>query len=204
MEEIVCFMGLDMTAWKAGFLTQQEVFEWAAKSYLFDHRRFTAHAERKGKPRGMYLAWLEWAQGQSESSGEVEERPARRPSILPEALVFFNKKEEYEGVIGERTLRILMRETFSGRRVRELTGAVPEDWKTVKNVTDATRAKAYLKLADTSEERPAWMANFGADEGVARLLKSQGVEALEALVKSAWMDVQAVDVATRADVGLVV
>ncbi|KAG5645465.1 hypothetical protein DXG03_006010 [Asterophora parasitica] len=174
-DDITEFMGWRMDAWKTGFRTKHEAFEWVASTPYFDLRKFRTRGEgfSKVKPeRKMYAEFVEWAfakqaaveQGESDRGAGAEEK--QKLACQENSLVYFNKKQEFDALVRVREQRARLKEIFSGSRVRDLA-ELGEYWKGVKLVMDAVRAK------------------FGGDEGILKLDEKEGEEGVKRAVLEA-------------------
>jgi len=140
---ILPFFGLSMDTWREGFTTQQAVFKWAASSRFFDHRILENKKNRKvAAKREMYNNFCAWAQGQPRDGSKPEWTPE---TVIAEALVYFNKKSEYDVLMEEYARMASTHKTkrkakslFNGTLVKEWTGLHHLD---VKKVMDRTREK---------------------------------------------------------------
>lgn len=124
---ILDFFGLDIAAWKSGFSSLQIVFQWVASSRLFDPSiiRQSPHHERRMEDREMFQSFLIWVEDRRKNVRQDEEsrRPASRPeTIIDEAMVFFEKKQEYESLLETKQKRREIKDKFNGRLVMEWTG----------------------------------------------------------------------------------
>lgn len=161
-----------MAAWKAGFKTKRDVFEWAGTSKFFVASQFRSEGEgfRKVKPeRKMYAEFVEWAMERTAQATtdtirlSKEEQEERQREIRDEALVYFGKKEEFDAVNREHSQRVRLKQTFTGSKVRDWTD-LGEYWKGVKLIMDAVRLRV------------------GGDEGVLKILDGEGEEGLKRIV----------------------
>ena len=147
------------------------MFEWVASSRFFDHRNFKTKGEgikKVKQDRTMYAEFVEWVEdqrGRWEADGVVEDGTARkeRAEVIEEALVYFNKKEEFEELAHSRLNRARMKEGFNGHKVNEWAG-MASNWMEVKRIMDGVRMK------------------IGGDEGIANFLKDSGEEELKKVV----------------------
>jgi hypothetical protein len=163
------FFQLSLDTWEKGFKTKLQVFEWVASSRFFDHRNFQTKGEgikKVKRERTMYAEFVEWVENQRErweADGEVEDGTARKEKAVEEALVYFNKKEEFEELARSRLNRTRMKEGFNGHKVNEWAG-MASNWMEVKRIMDGVRMK------------------IGGDEGIAKFLKDSGEEELKKVV----------------------
>jgi hypothetical protein len=166
------YMGLSMEAWKAGFKTKRQVFEWAGTCRFFDPRNFRTSGEgiRKVKvDRKMYAEFVEWAKQRAASmveeapQGRKEMRKERELKVRDEALVYFKKKEAFDALTRERELRVQVKQVFNGSKVRDWTD-LGEHWKGVKIVMNGVRERV------------------GGEEGVLKILGTEGEEGVRKVV----------------------
>lgn len=176
-DKIMDFMGLSMDIWKAGFQTKQEIFEWAGSSPFFDPHRFKSEGPgiRKVKPeRKMYTQFVEWAR--QRAADQIEEDPLDSDSEerVKQALIYFNKKDEFDTLLHQRACeqytRTTMKEVWNGKKVMAWTGFPPEYWKGVKMVMDRVRQTVQ------------------GDEGVLAIFELEGEAGLQRLVSQAKAD----------------
>lgn len=169
-DDIAVFFGYSMEAWANGFATKQEVFEWAGSSRLFNPKRFKSEGTgaKKVKPdRKMYAEFVAWAKQQAAvttGAGAPAEDATR--SVQQEALVHFNKEEEFYASSRAVDTRVRLKGAFNGHDVRMWTG-LGEYWKGVKMVMDRVRER------------------LGGDEGVLRVLDEEGEEGVKRAVMQA-------------------
>lgn len=173
-DEIMEYMGLSMAAWKAGFKTKRDVFEWAGTCRFFDPTKFRSRGDgiRKVKPeRKMYAEFVEWAMRKAvapSSGGEAvqeskEMRQERELRLRDEVLIHFKQKEAFDALERERFLRMRVKEVFSGSKVGYWTD-LGKHWKGVKIVMDAVRDRV------------------GGEDGVLRILEAEGEEGVKKIV----------------------
>jgi len=156
-----------MDDWKAGFNTKQEVFKWAESTRFFDPRRFKTEglgATKVKLDRKMYAEFVQWAKAKGQEQATLQEaEEEEKKKARDEALVYFNKKEEFEALARERSARVRLKDVFNGSNVRNWTG-LGEHWKGVKMIMDRVRQQA------------------GGDEGVLRILDREGEEGVKEAV----------------------
>ncbi|KAG6909300.1 hypothetical protein DXG01_001244 [Tephrocybe rancida] len=170
--EILKFMGWSMDAWKSGFQTKREAFEWAGSTKFFNPAMFRSHGEGFTKvkaERKMYAEFVAWAKEKNALAAPVadgslvkrteEERQAFRDA----ALVHFNKKDHFDALARERDQRATLKHVFNGFSVRDWA-ELGDYWKGVKLIMDAVRER------------------FGGDEGVLRLYGEEGEEGVKRVV----------------------
>jgi hypothetical protein len=162
--EILPFFGLSMDTWKQGFETKLQVFEWVVASRLFDPTNFKTAGDgfRKVKAdRKMYAEFTSWV---SSERLQVAVHPkTERAGIVDEALVYFNKKHEFEELARSRLGRTRMKAGFNGTKVNEWAG-LNSNWRAVKMIMDEVRARV------------------GGNERVADILEEKGEEAVKRIV----------------------
>jgi len=168
-------MGWPMDAWIAGFRTKRDVFKWAGCSPFFNPKKFRTHGEgftKVKEERKMYKEFVEWASEKAAASpltkGDDESKVTEEqwPAFRDRTLVYFNKKEVFEAINGERTRRAHLKQIFNGTRVRDWT-ELGEHWKGVKLIMDWVREK------------------YGGDDGVLRLYDGEGEQAVKRVVLEA-------------------
>jgi hypothetical protein len=165
------FLGLSLDTWKQGFQTKLQLFEWVATSRLFHPTFFRTRGDgiRKVKEdRKVYAEFVAWVGGERERRqvDDLEQRssPPKYPAdIVNEALVHFNKKEEFENLALSRKNRSRVKAGFNGNNVNEWTG-MGANWRGVKQIMDGVRAR------------------LGGDDGVAQFLDESGEEELRKIV----------------------
>jgi hypothetical protein len=123
-----------MERWKSGFVTQQEAFEWLASSRFYAPGRLSDPTSRaKARSiRSMHLAFLQWDDARrkavTESNilpqgiQETTNKEAAISSVKHEALVFFGKREEYDGLVQANQRRVALKTNWNGKKVGEWTG----------------------------------------------------------------------------------
>jgi hypothetical protein len=123
-----------MERWKSGFETQQEAFEWLASSHFYVPGQLSDPASRakSRSTRGMYQAFFQWdnarvnatVEGNSLLQGvqEMADKEAVRESVKQEALTFFGKREEHDGLVQANERRLRLKTIWNGRKVGEWTG----------------------------------------------------------------------------------
>ena len=140
--DILSFFGLSMDDWKSGFVTRQSVFEWVTNSRLFDPHRVKdpsiSARERTLRDREIYQAYLEYTRNILHSSTLDNSRPSKPTDIVREALRFFNKEVEYDGIVETNRKRTALKKSFSGRLVMEWTGT---SGLRVRDIMNGVRAK---------------------------------------------------------------
>jgi hypothetical protein len=81
-------------------------------------------------------------------------------ALAREALVFFNKKEEYETLLRLRSARAQLKESFKGTVVNEWA-ELDGHWRGVKKIMDGVRERV------------------GGDDGILHILDVEGQEGLK-------------------------
>jgi hypothetical protein len=160
------FFGLSLDTWEQGFTTKLQVFEWVVTSRFFDPTYFKTKGEgiRKVKhDRKMYAEFAFWVESRAEGTARESTPRKEKTEIVAEALVYFNKKEEFEELARSRLNRARMKEGFNGCKVNEWAG-MGSHWRGVKLIMDRVRMR------------------LGGDEEVTKLLKERGEEELKELV----------------------
>jgi hypothetical protein len=166
------FFGLSLEIWERGFKTKLQVFEWATTSRFFNPACFRTKGDgiRKVKEdRKMYAEFVNWvsaAQQDQETHDAVQETstPTKaKDDMINEALVYFDKKEEFEELARSRLQRARFKDVFNGHKVNEWAG-LESRWREVKLVMDDVRGKV------------------GGDEGIGKLLQEKGEEELKRIV----------------------
>jgi hypothetical protein len=141
-----------MDTWKKGFTTQEAAFKWAANSRFFCARRLEdAQNRSKRKERAkreMYNRFKAWAQEQQCDEPEPSWTPE---TVVAEALVYFNKKAEYDALMREyarvasiHEARRRVKSVFNGTLVGEWTGLSNLN---VKKVMDRVRERMGGEVA---------------------------------------------------------
>lgn len=165
--EILPFFGLSMDTWKQGFQTKLQVFEWVVTSRLFDPTSFRTAGDGLTKvkaDRKMYAEFTSWVSSErSQVTGGAVDPKTERADIVDEALVYFNKKHEFEELARSRLGRVRMKAGFNGTKVNEWAG-LNSNWRAVKTIMDEVRARV------------------GGNEGVADILEEKGEEAVKRIV----------------------
>lgn len=192
-EEITRFLDLPLGPFYEGFKTKSNVFEWAASMKYFDSRKFqsTGTGFRKVKAeRTMYAEFVEWVETTKPSSHPYNQltREEKFDRIREDALVFFNKKKEFEDLAKSRMDKARLKEAFSGSRVRDWTG-LGEYWKGVKLIMDEVRERlggeqGLLQFLDdhTEDELKAVVLQVQSDLGIETRLPSD-LQSLENLLE---------------------
>jgi hypothetical protein len=89
----------------------------------------------------MYAEFVKWVETRARTtSSDLPSREERQRQIREEALIFFNKKEEFESLARDRLNRLRLKEVFSGSRVRDWA-ELGEYWKGVKLIMDEVRTR---------------------------------------------------------------
>lgn len=164
-----------MDAWKSGFETKRDVFEWVAQSHFFDPDNFQPEGEgfRKVKPhRKIYHEFVDWVverkvETSKESTGM---RVLRDLRVRDDALVYFNQKQAFDEISREREQRIRFNEVFRSSKISEWTG-----------LDDRRRS---VKVMDAVKE------HSGGKEGVWQLFQVEGEEGLKRTVLKANDDLE--------------
>jgi hypothetical protein len=106
----------------------------------------------------MYAEFVKWVETTRTPTNGLDllSREERQSRIQQEALVFFNKKEEFETLARDRKSRLRLKEVFSGSRVRDWA-ELGEYWKGVKLIMDEVRTRmggeeAILQFVDMNSE----------------------------------------------------
>ncbi|KLO08655.1 hypothetical protein SCHPADRAFT_880261 [Schizopora paradoxa] len=140
--DILRFYGLSIDDWKTGFPTKQAVFEWVTTSRLCDPRRVkdpsNSSREKMLRDREMYQAYLEYCRSIQQSSTLNCSISSKPTDIVREALRFFNKETEYDGIVNANRRRIALKNTFSGQLVMEWTGT---SGLRVRDIMNGVRAR---------------------------------------------------------------
>jgi len=89
----------------------------------------------------MYAEFVRWVETRPPTTSlYLRSREEKQRQIREEALIFFNKKEEFEGLARDRQNRSRLKEVFSGSRVRDWA-ELGEYWKGVKLIMDEVRTR---------------------------------------------------------------
>jgi len=106
----------------------------------------------------MYAEFVKWVEATRTPTNSLDlpSREERQKQIQQEALVFFNKKEEFETLARDRQNRLRLKEIFSGSRVRDWA-ELGEHWRGVKLIMDEVRVQmggeeAILEFLDKNSE----------------------------------------------------
>ncbi|KJA21192.1 hypothetical protein HYPSUDRAFT_88200 [Hypholoma sublateritium FD-334 SS-4] len=142
-DEITSFLGLSMKVFEEGFQTREQIYEWVTSSKFFDAGQFRSTGPGISKvkaQRTMYSEFVEWVATTKIVSQQIScmSREEWQAKIRDEALVYFNKKLEYEASSKLRLDRLRLKQSFSGSRVRDWTG-LGEYWPGVKLIMDEVR-----------------------------------------------------------------
>ncbi|KAF8073591.1 hypothetical protein FPV67DRAFT_1376021, partial [Lyophyllum atratum] len=175
-DDITKFMGWSMDAWKAGFRTKRDVFEWAGSSRFFHPDNFRTHGDgiRKVKAaRTMYGEFVEWASDRAALGPPTETvtdskltKEEEWLTFRDQTLAYFDKKEEFEALTHERTHRARSKEVFNGTKVRDWAD-LGEHWMAVKLIMDTVREK------------------YGGEAGVLKLYDEEGEQGVKRIVLEA-------------------
>lgn len=122
IERIIQFLGLDWDRYARGFDTLEEIYEWI-EHITINEERIGVKAggkvdRREHQKRSMWVAY--WKRGEDARYDPSDEEKSQ---VFSQALRYFRKKEEYEGIIEQMAREKLAREKFNGFQVREWTGA---------------------------------------------------------------------------------
>ncbi|KAG6872417.1 hypothetical protein C0995_009931 [Termitomyces sp. Mi166 len=165
-DDITKFMGWSMDAWKAGFRTNHEAFEWVGSSHFFNPQGFRTHGKGITKVRAqrtMHTEFVQWAAEKAAAAPPETQHEAHMTTIEERqlafreyALAYFKKKQEFDMMVHKQSERARLKEVFNGSTVRHWTN-LGEDWKTLKLVMDTVREElggdvGVLKLYDESGE----------------------------------------------------
>lgn len=122
-----------MERWKLGFATQDEAFEWLASSRFYAPGQLSNPTSRakSRSTRGMYQAFFRWDDARTKATTERDNLPqevpqgtdkeAARQSVRQEALAFFGKREEHDGLVQANERRIRLKAIWNGTKVGEWT-----------------------------------------------------------------------------------
>jgi len=89
----------------------------------------------------MYADFVKWLETRAPTTSlDFRSREERHRQIQEEALIFFNKKEEFESLARDRQNRSRLKEVFSGSRIRDWA-ELGEYWKGVKLIMDEVRTR---------------------------------------------------------------
>ena len=123
-EEIFTFLGYDYETYRRGFNDENDFFQWIVQGkyfrrlYFDDDQLNHAHRQRTSK-RPIYIkfiAYLNQAQiSRDEFDGGEEEQKALAVTVRQQALLFFDKQNEYERGLNARDEKRRFREKYSGR-----------------------------------------------------------------------------------------
>ncbi|KAG6865195.1 hypothetical protein C0991_004566 [Blastosporella zonata] len=167
MDDITKFMGWSMDAWKAGFRTNREAFEWIGTSRFFNPIGFRTQRQRITKVlahRAMYAEFAQWvtekasvaASSGLEHDSDDMTTEQRQLAFREHALDYFNKKHEFDALVCRRGQRARLKEVFNSANVRDWAN-LGNDWQSLKLIMEAVREKlggeeGVLKLYDESGE----------------------------------------------------
>lgn len=172
--EITKFYDLPLGPFYEGFETKHDIFEWAASIRYFDSSRFQATGPgfTKVKPeRTMYAEFVEWVESTKPRSHPYNQLPRQEKidRIREDALVFFNKKKDFEDLAKSRTDKARLKDVFSGSRVRDWTG-LGGYWTGVKAIMDEVRNR------------------MGSEQGILEFLEDHTEDDLKAVVLQVQSD----------------
>jgi hypothetical protein len=130
LNRILEFMGLDADAWRRGFATDNEVFQFIISSRLFRHTMFKRHDDRWNHGerralgnRSMFVAFIAYVEADAKAHPELAKREKLLASdVTAEAITFFGQQKAVDDVLIkiERTRKL--KERFNGHIVMEITG----------------------------------------------------------------------------------
>ncbi|KAF9483526.1 hypothetical protein BDN70DRAFT_990382 [Pholiota conissans] len=174
-DDITSFFGLSLQTYNKGFKTKKEVYEWAVSTKYFDPAQFRSSGLgfTKVKPqRTMYsdfVTWVEMSNASHLPNKPRISRECRHAKVREEALIYFNKKQEFEALSKARSDRSRLKESFSGSLVRDWT-KLGECGKGVKLIMDEVRRR------------------LGGEDGVLEYLDKHGEDGVKKFVREVQVD----------------
>ncbi|KAF2791091.1 hypothetical protein K505DRAFT_327132 [Melanomma pulvis-pyrius CBS 109.77] len=102
-DEVMKFYGFDAVKYWTGFETEKELFDWVSQGRFFSrdvfaHRTEKSNDRARQNKRPMYRRFVE---EYMHSYPEIETSTLTRADVLEMALDMFNKREEYQAMMGE-------------------------------------------------------------------------------------------------------
>ena len=121
-EQIFAFLGFDYAKYLQGFTDENEFFQWIAEGkyfrrvYFDDEQLNHAHRQRTSK-RPIYIKFIAYLNKQeiARDAFDEEEQKSLVLSVRQQALLFFDKQNDYERGLNARDDKRKLREKYSGR-----------------------------------------------------------------------------------------
>ncbi|CAN9211251.1 unnamed protein product [Alternaria sp. RS040] len=119
-DEMIKFYGMDVAKYWDGFTDEEDLFDWATSGRFFSHRVFKDRIEKhndraRQAKRPMYQRFIEHYMPLHSDRGAANEWT--RQQVLQEALMVFEKKEEYEAMMLEHDLKTAEEELWKDIKV---------------------------------------------------------------------------------------
>ncbi|ETW81566.1 hypothetical protein HETIRDRAFT_316994 [Heterobasidion irregulare TC 32-1] len=123
-DRILMFLGLSLDRWSAGLSTREEAFEWVATSRFYSPVRIRERQLRAKRrvDREMYQAFIQWNEARANRDITHQEQAEPLSDVADEALVYFEKKEEFSRLVKENQRRVRLKQTWNGNVVGGWTG----------------------------------------------------------------------------------
>lgn len=123
-DRILAFFGLSLDRWSAGLSTREEAFEWVATSRFYSPVRIHERQLRAKRrvDREMYQAFIQWNEVRANRDITHQEQAEPLSDVAEEALVYFEKKEEFSRLVKENQRRVRLKQTWNGNVVGGWTG----------------------------------------------------------------------------------
>ncbi|CAN9095029.1 hypothetical protein CC77DRAFT_1029474 [Alternaria alternata] len=119
-DKMIKFYGMDVAKYWDGFTDEKDLFDWATSGRFFSHRVFEDRIEKhndraRQAKRPMYQRFVEDYMPLHSDRGAANEWT--RQQVLQEALMLFEKREEYEAMLLEHDLKTTEEELWKDIKV---------------------------------------------------------------------------------------
>ena len=152
--KMINFLGLSTKIREEKFETVDDVFQWIStcKYYrpeLF-HRKNGIRHRKRDLARPMYVQFVEFSENLQNFTLDVLQRKmVTKEKVLQDALLFFDKRDEFLELQKEKELNDLVREKINGRKIMEWTGVKgPQIGKILSEIFSKYDKKGILQLSD--------------------------------------------------------
>jgi hypothetical protein len=160
VEQIFDFLGYDYARYMKGFDNEKDFFQWIAEGkyfrrFYFDEDQLNhAHRQRTSK-RPIYIKFIAYLNEQQMTSTETNELSEDREeyirNVRHQAVIYFNKKQEYDQGFNVREEKRQFRDKYSGKYFCDI-----DKDKTMVRVHKENFERRFGK---TDEEFHQWVLN---------------------------------------------
>ena len=166
VKQIFHFLGYDYETYCQGFQHENDFFQWIRQgkyfrsSYFDDNRLNHAHRQRSSK-RPVFMKFRAYLNEQNVDQNEInrsfdDDADQLIFTVRQQALIYFNKQDEYHRIIQEREDKRHIREKYNGRYFSDLDND--------KSMIHVHMKSFEKRFAQTDEEFRRWVIKTDVEQ----------------------------------------